>query len=131
MNRQSRLKYLSVLCFLAMLAGLWLAARDGDVLSIVVLAAIAVLLLFGLGATIAVLIMYVMSRINRSTTESISNMADAQRSMATAMAAQGRTFAQLPGSGAMPMPAGYQAGNYTLPPMTSFKSIEGEVDENI
>jgi hypothetical protein len=126
----SRLKWLAVLCILAMLAGLWLAARDGDLLSAVVLAVFAAILLVALGLTAAIFILYVVSRINQPATESVRDMADAQRSMAGAMATWGRATNQLP-AGGVPLPLPGAAGGYgseilKLPALTEFRHAEEE-----
>ena len=130
----SRLKYLAFLALLGILVGLWLAARDGDLLSAVVLGVLAAILLIALGLTAALLIFFAVSRINRPATDSIRDMADAQRSMAAAMATQGRSLNQMPGGGTLPMLPGaanvYPGAGLTLPALTGFHAtIEGEADD--
>ncbi len=126
MNTNSRLRYVALLAVLAMLTGLWLAAREGDLLSAVVLGVLAAILLISLGLMAAILILYVVARINRPATESIRDMADAQRSMAGAMATWGRATNQLP-AGGMPAPGApeaYMGERLALPALTGFHGIE-------
>ncbi len=133
MNSNSRLSSLSFLAFLAIVVALWFSARDGDVLSITVLAVVGTLLLVGLGLAFALVVMYAATRIQQARSQADAATADALRSMAGAIAVQTRSLPMgMPGAGLQLPPGQSQyAPGLALPPMTSFKTIEGEVDEEI
>jgi len=130
MSNGSRLNALAVLAALAMLSGLWLAARDGDVLSIAVLVGFVVLILIGIGVAIAVFIMYASARLSQASfssnaAENERIMARTQQAMAASLATHGRMLSQSPGGALPAMPS-----SLALPQLRTFEEVlEGEVDE--